>query len=95
VDNSCGYYDKLKCVVFSSSSDTSKTFSDVCEIGDIVRFHRLRIQEYMSKPQGVCTKSYTSWIRFKRQTSNFIYEGNKNSFVNEQDQEIVRFRVCF
>lgn len=40
VDNSCEFNDKLKCNVFSDN--LSKSISG-CKIGDIIRFHRLKV----------------------------------------------------
>ncbi len=42
VDNSCKDDEKLKFVVFSSPDET-KTIASECEIGDIVRFHRVKV----------------------------------------------------
>ncbi len=41
VDNSCDAEDKLKCVTFST--ENSKSISSLCKIGDIIRFHRFKV----------------------------------------------------
>ena len=61
-----------------------------CEVGDIIRFHRFKIQDYKNQAQGCSNASFTSWIRFKKDADGYEYEGNKNSTITEQDEQIVK-----
>ena len=47
-----------------------------CEIGDIVRLHRLEVQSYKNSPQGLVTK-ICSLIRFKLNDTDFSYKANR------------------
>ena len=89
MDASCAFDEKLKSIVFSSSDDLH-TVNKSCQVGDIIRFHRFKIQDYKSQAQGCSNASFTSWIRFKREADDYEFEGNKNSTITEQDQEIVK-----
>lgn len=64
VDDTCEANDRLKLNVFSPPNEP--LIRDACQIGDIVRFHRIRVQEYRGNPQGVHVAKMSSWIRFKR-----------------------------
>ncbi len=41
VDNTCKFNEKLKCNLFVDGNTT--TFQSICKLGDIIRFHRLRV----------------------------------------------------
>ena len=47
-----------------------------CDIGDIVRLHRLKVQSYKNSPQGLVTK-ICSLIRFKLNDTDFFYKANR------------------
>ena len=91
VDRSCGYNDKLKFNVFSDPNDDVQMGS-VCEVGDILRFHRVKVQDYKGQPQAVL-HNFSSWARFKRlgtPPALAAVVGNRpNVVVTPQDEQIV------
>ncbi|KAM5255746.1 protection of telomeres protein 1 [Ctenodactylus gundi] len=48
---------KLTCLLFSGNYDA---LPKIYKIGDIVRFHRLKIQEYKKEPQGITSPGFAS-----------------------------------
>ena len=86
VDNTCGPHDRLKCVVFSEPNSALSVASS-CEIGDIVRFHRVKGQMYNNESQCVVNGTFSTWIRFKRNSDTFDYVGNRSaSRINDFDK---------
>ncbi|XP_063302878.1 protection of telomeres protein 1 [Pelobates fuscus] len=50
---------KLKCMLFSGSTDT---LPKVYKIGDIVRFHRIKIQSFHEEIQGITTAGFSALV---------------------------------
>lgn len=73
VDPTCRGNERLKFVVFGASTEND------CEPGDIIRFHRFNTQEWNQEAQGVSHQTMTSWIRFKRNDTDFKFVGNRTS----------------
>lgn len=48
---------KLTCLLFSGNYET---LPQIYKIGDIVRFHRLKIQVYKNEPQGITSSGFAS-----------------------------------
>ncbi|XP_043943280.1 protection of telomeres protein 1-like [Protopterus annectens] len=48
---------KLTCMLFSGSPDT---LPKIFKVGDIVRFHRLKIQEFNKEVQGVTSPGFST-----------------------------------
>lgn len=99
VDHSCTRDQKIKTVIFFNPEDKNK-IRDSCAVGDIVRLHRIKIQEYPTgQPQGLHMAKFSSWVCFKRAASDqeantsaeFEHVGNKgnHTIYSEQDHIIV------
>ncbi len=86
MDDTCSYEQKIKCNLFSSIDETN--LCSVCEVGDIIRIHRIKIQTFEQQPQGVGT-SFCSWIRFKQDDDSFEFVGNKNTSIDDYDRYAV------
>lgn len=84
VDDSCGLNDRLKGNVFNSGD---KNFQDYCQIGDIVRFKRVKIQEFNRLAQGLVSQ-HSSWVTFKKD-SNEYHTKYSSSTVSEMDKKRV------
>ena len=74
------------------SPDETKSIGDSCELGDIIRFHRIKVQAYNGQPQAVVYNLFSTWICFKRGGGDFSYEGRTdvNSTINDSDRKRVR-----
>ncbi|CAF1029090.1 unnamed protein product [Brachionus calyciflorus] len=80
VDETCEFNEKLKFCVFNKGS----YLQSLCEIGDVLRFHRIKVQNF-NGPQGVSCESASTWVLFKR-TNPTEYSGNNvNSVVTDED----------
>lgn len=77
--------DRLVCMIFSKDGKLP-----LPEIGDIVRFHRLRIVQYNEKPQGRGGSRGFSWALFDNRLGSG-YEAKKSSSLNYSpaDQQII------
>lgn len=88
VDDSCGLDDKLKLNVFKD--EKRPYIEEVCQVGDIVRFHRIKVQEFNGNAQGVVFK-FCSWITFKRDSTDYLFESkNTTSTINDYDKNRVK-----
>ena len=71
VDNTCT---NLDCMKLKSNDFTG--IEKYCNVGDIVRIHRFKVQSFHNSPQGVVVPKMSSLIRFKLNDEDFSYEGN-------------------
>lgn len=91
VDESCGFNDCLKGVLFSGKNDTS-CFEECCQVGDIVRLKRTKIQEFNEHAQA-CVSQWSSWVTFKGGPSAIDYKHHarsSSSIVSEADKKRVK-----
>ena len=79
MDETCTETEKLKCLVFERSMPIYAN----CELGDVVRLNRIKVQSFNDQPQGVCNELFGSWVRFKRNNPH-SYSGQSNN-VDQDD----------
>ncbi|RNA18085.1 protection of telomeres 1 [Brachionus plicatilis] len=84
VDDTCTETERLKCLVF----DRNLSQPTSCELGDVVRLNRIKIQVFNGQPQAVCNNLFSSWIRFKRSDPQ-SYSGQSTT-VNQDDLDRVK-----
>lgn len=62
VDETCTETEKLKCLIFERSVPINAN----CEVGDVVRLNRIKVQSFNNQAQGVCNELFGSWVKFKK-----------------------------